>query len=289
MTDWLTLQFFPLIFEAEYGQTGKCVSWLDFFRKRVNIQEYKLKRKKTTKEGNLVRETQVLTTQELADYMKLNEKTVLKMAQKGKLPGVKIGSQWRFHMGAIDQYLQKDVIREGEDRAHSILTWMDYSIPLSRLFDKTLIKLDLKAENMDQALNEMVDVADAAGIIGDKGRLLEEMKTREKMLSTAVGNGIAIPHPRKPDSSLFRKPNILMARSQNGIDFHSPDGKNVHLFFMACAPNTTDHLRLIAKISELLQSDGVIDKFMKASGGDEIIKVLLEMERKNLFPWEEVE
>ena len=232
--------------------------------------------------------TQVLTTQELADYMKLNEKTILKMAQKGELPGVKIGSQWRFHLEAIDRYLQKDILRASEDELDGILSTAEHLIPLSRLIDKSLIKLNLKAEDKEGVLSEIVEIVDVAGIIDNREELLEELKRRERMLSTAVGNGIAIPHPRRPNSTFFKKPNILMARSEKGVDFCSPDSKKVHLFFMTCAPNMMVHLRLMAKISKLLYIEGVIDQFMQVSSNDEIIQLLLEMERKHLFPWEVV-
>ncbi len=230
--------------------------------------------------------TQVLTTQELATYMKLNEKTILKMAQKGELPGVRVGSQWRFHLVAIDRYLQKDIMHTTEDELDSILSTTDHVIPLSRLLDKSLIELNLKAKDKEGVLDEIVEIADAAGVISDREQLLEELKSREEMLSTAVGNGIALPHPRKPNPTWFKKPNILMARSEKGVDFDSPDNKKVHLFFMTCAPSMMVHLRLMAKISKLLHIEGVIDKFMQASNSDEIIQLLLEMERKHLFPWE---
>ena len=230
--------------------------------------------------------TQVLTTQELATYMKLNEKTILKMAQKGELPGVRVGSQWRFHLVAIDRYLQKDIMHTTEDELDSILSTTDHVIPLSRLLDKSLIELNLKAKDKEGVLDEIVEIAEAAGVISDREQLLEELKSREEMLSTAVGNGIALPHPRKPNPTWFKKPNILMARSEKGVDFDSPDNKKVHLFFMTCAPSMMVHLRLMAKISKLLHIEGVIDRLMQVSNSDEIIQLLLEMERKHLFPWE---
>ncbi len=232
--------------------------------------------------------TQILTTQELAEYMKLNEKTILKMAQKGELPGVKIGSQWRFNLEAIDRYLQKDIMKVPENEIYGALNTADYQIPLSRLMSISMIELDLQAKDKEGVLDEIVDIAFTAGIIDNAERLLEELKLREEMLSTAVGNGIAIPHPRQPDLTLFKKPNILMARAGKGVEYSSPDKKKVHLIFMPCAPNMMIHLRLMAKISKLLHVEGVIDKFMNMSSGDEVIQLLLEMERKHLFPWEAV-
>ena len=53
----------------------------------------------------------ILTTKELADYLKLNEKTIIKMAQAGNIPGVKIGNQWRFHLSSINDYLMTGSVK----------------------------------------------------------------------------------------------------------------------------------------------------------------------------------
>ena len=227
----------------------------------------------------------VMTTRELANYMKLNEKTILKMAHNREIPGIKIGNQWRFHMATIDKYLQEDIIRTPNDELDVIINTSQTVVPLSRLMDPDLMKLDLKAITKDGLLFELAEIACKAGLTSAKKKLFNQLLKREKMLSTAVGNGIAIPHPRNPNPALFKKPNIVMARSKKGVDFHAPDDKKVHLFFMTCAPNMIVHLRLMAKISKMLHIEGVIDKFMNAVRNDEIIQLLLEMERKHLFPW----
>lgn len=229
----------------------------------------------------------VMTTMELANYMKLSEKTILKKAQSGELPGVRIGSQWRFNLAAIDKYLQEDIMHgTPKEELNIIIETAQNIIPLSRLMSPDLMNLNLKANIKEEVLSEIAEAAYKGGITSAKKTLLKQLVKREKMLSTAVGNGIAIPHPRNPNSSLFKKPNILMARSIEGIDFQAPDNKKVHLFFMICAPNMIVHLRLLAKVSKLLHIEGVVDKFMKISNSDEGIRVLLAIERNQLFPWE---
>ena len=104
------------------------------------------------------------------------------------------------------------------------------------------------------------------------------------MLSTAIGNGIAIPHPRHPSDEFFKKPNIVLVRSKKGIDFKAPDKKAVHLFFMTCAPNEFAHLRLLAKISKLLHGSGIVKKFLQADSKEGIIQILLEFDRQHMFP-----
>jgi PTS system nitrogen regulatory IIA component len=233
--------------------------------------------------------TAILTTQELASYMKLNEKTILKMAQNKDLPGIKVGNQWRFHLEAIDRHLQKDLMQTPESELDLILETTTPDIPLSRLFDESIINLEMKARAKTEALKELSHDAFAADLVEDADKLYSELDRREQMLSTAAGNGIAVPHPRNPDPALFRRANILMARSDAGIDFDAPDKQKVHLFFMTCAPNIVIHLRLLAKLSKMLHIKGAINKFMNLSSGREIIQFLLEVERQNLFSWASVE
>lgn len=231
----------------------------------------------------------ILTTQELALYMKLNEKTILKMAQNKDIPGIKIGNQWRFHLETIDKYLQKGLMDTPDYELDNIIRTTHHAFPLSRLFNESIILLDMKAKTKDEALEELSNCAYESGLTTRKKGLYSKLEKREKLLSTAVGNGIAIPHPRNPQPGMFRKPNILMARTKKGVDFNSPDNKKVHLFFMTCAPNMVVHLRLLAKISKLLHIKGTIDKFMNVETEKQVIQFLLEMENKHLFPWNESE
>ncbi len=234
-----------------------------------------------------MKDERVMTTRELANYMKLSEKTVLKKAHNGELPGVRVGSQWRFNLASIDKYLQEDIVHSiPRDELDIIVETAQNIIPLSRLMSPGLMKLNLKATTKEDVLSEIAEAAHHGGITSAKKTLFNQLIKREKMLSTAVSNGVAIPHPRNPDPALFKKPNILMAKSTEGVDFQAPDDKKVYLFFMICAPNMIVHLRLLAKISKLLHIEGVIDEFMKISDSDEVVRVLLAIERNQLFPWE---
>ncbi len=230
----------------------------------------------------------VITTKELANYLKLNEKTILKMAQSGELPGVKIASQWRFHLSAIDRYLQKSAIKPASSALDMLITPTEDIIPLSRFMDRSLINLGLKSKNRDGVLHELAEIANKAGSVPSAKELFEELREREKMLSTALGDGVAIPHARVPTPDLFKKTNIIMARSKKGVDFVAPDNKKVHLFFMPCASSIVAHLRLLAKISELLRIAGITERFMQADNENEVIKILLELERVRVNPAEDL-
>lgn len=234
-----------------------------------------------------MRNNTIMTTRELADYIKLNEKTILKMAQTGKLPGIKIANQWRFYLSAVDTHLQKSTIKSSNDNLNILIKTIEEDIiPLSRLMEISSINLDLKSRKRDDVLYELAQIANKAGLALYTKELFHQLRERENMLSTAVGDGVAIPHPRNPTANLFKKPNIIMARSKKGVDFFAPDNRKVHLFFMPCATNTITHLRLLRKISKLSHTTNVVQKFMRAGDESEVIKILLEFEKINICPTE---
>ncbi len=225
----------------------------------------------------------IMTTRELAEYIKLNEKTVIKMAQNGRIPGVKVGNQWRFHLASIDNYLQGQIVKSPNEDLDLVIQTENDIIPLSRLINIDLIDLKLDVKSSDEALLSLVKIAKDNNITEDDNLLLAELKDREKMMSTGIGNSIAIPHPRNPSEKLFNKPNIILARTIKPIDFNAPDGKPVSIFFMICAPNEFVHLRILAKIAKFLNEQATVNKLLNAKEGSQVVQVLLEFERASMF------
>ena len=226
-------------------------------------------------------ENPVLTTQELSKYLKLNEKTILRVARSGKLPGFKIANQWRFYLSAIDEYLQDKIVKSSNYDFSKLASASDI-MPLSRLVEQSCINMDLKSDTRDNLLHELANITQDSGITNSSEEVFKQLQKREAMLSTAVGNGVAIPHPRNPSDELFKRPGVIIARSAKGIDFSSPDHKKVHLFFMVCATDVVLHLRLLSKVAKMLEGKDIFKKFMNANSKGKVIEILLENERFNI-------
>jgi len=225
----------------------------------------------------------VMTTKELAEYIKVNEKTVIKLAKNSQIPGVKIGNQWRFYLTSIDNYLQDKIISAPDRELDLIINTASDIIPLSRLTNDNLIKLNFEGKYVESALSELAKIAYGNKLTRSMENLLVQLKRREKMFSTAIGNGVVIPHPRHPSPDLFKKPNIIILRSKIGIDYNTPDDKPVHIFFMICAPNEFVHIRLLAKISKLLQGANIIKALMDAKNNKQILQILFKFDVDHLF------
>ncbi|MFC1599279.1 PTS sugar transporter subunit IIA [Candidatus Omnitrophota bacterium] len=227
----------------------------------------------------------ILTTQELSKYLKLNEKTIIKMAQTGDLPGFKIGNQWRFYLSTIDEYLQDKIVRSSQYDFSRVIQTKDEILPLSRLVCESCINLTLRAQDKEGVLYELAETVQKAGVTTSLENLLDHLKKREDMLSTGLGRGIAIPHPRNPSDSLFTRAAVVIGRSKQGIDFASPDGGKVHLFFLPCAPDVVLHLKLLSKVAKLLETEGVFKKLKTVKTKENVIKIILETERDDVLPF----
>ena len=107
----------------------------------------------------------------------------------------------------------------------------------------------------------------------DLKSLMEVLLERERLGSTGIGDGIAIPHGKLPNLDQLL---LAFGRSRDGVDFDSLDGKPAHLFFLVVAPEDSAgiHLKALARISRLLKSNVVRTELMEARDAQEIYQII---------------
>ena len=148
---------------------------------------------------------------------------------------------------------------------------------ISELLENGAIILDLKGQNKKDIIDEMAQALNEKNVLSDKGQFIEDIWKREKEFSTAIGDGIAIPHAK---SSVVIKPSIVFAKSNHPVDFDSLDKKPTFLFFMIAAPveGKELHLMALAKLSRKLVKAEFRDHLMKVTKPFEVIKAFKEIE-----------
>lgn len=140
--------------------------------------------------------------------------------------------------------------------------------------------VDMQAKTKKEALRELAEGL-AEGVDGlEAPELLDMLLEREKLGTTAMGDGIAIPHARV--ESLDR----LLAsfgRSRNGVDFDSVDGKRTHLFFLLVAPGTegSTHLLTLARLSRFLTQPEFREKLLEVEAIEDLFRVIEEEESRS--------
>ena len=145
-------------------------------------------------------------------------------------------------------------------------------MPLTDLVAPNAIVPALKVNGKKQAIQELA--AKAAKLSGQNERLIfETLMQREKLGSTGVGNGIAIPHGKLPKlERLFG----LFARLDRTIDFEALDGQPVDLIFLLLAPEAAgaDHLKALARVARLLRDGDVVRKLRDSRDAEALYAVL---------------
>ncbi|MGC8602091.1 MAG: PTS sugar transporter subunit IIA [Desulfomonilaceae bacterium] len=133
----------------------------------------------------------------------------------------------------------------------------------------------MRASFKDEALSELLTPIIEANPLLDKKRILQTILDREKLGSTGLGGGVAIPHGKFQG---LEKLTASFGRSQKGIDFESMDNKPAHLFFMLIAPIDCagEHLKALARISRIFKDPLLTNNLKNAETSEEIFKLLEE-------------
>jgi len=217
---------------------------------------------------------EIMTAKEVAEYLKLPETAVHKLAAKGCLPAVDINGDWRFKKSTLDRFLADQAKSpQATELALEPSSAKPKPVSLTDCMGEHSIAMRLAATSSDGVLRELVGLVPISSE-HFRRTLFEALKAREDLCSTAVGEGVAIPHARNAMVGLVSKPVIAFGRHQKGLEFGALDGKPVHLFFLLCAPNVRMHLQLLAKLSRVLHQQMVRDALMKAARPTEALRII---------------
>ena len=227
---------------------------------------------------------EILTLTEIAGYLKVSEKTILRMVQSGQFPGVKVSNQWRFVRAIVDDWLSARMHSAPTARLLDVVGADLRLIPLTRLVSRRRIIMPLKPGKRDEILARLVVPLERDGLIKDAREYVRRLAAREDVVSTAIGHGLAIPHVREPDTIPVAAPCIVLGICRQGADFDALDGDRTHVFAMPCAGTESVHLRLLARISLLFRTPGVLGAMIEARTKEAVMGILAGADRNLVVP-----
>jgi PTS system nitrogen regulatory IIA component len=146
---------------------------------------------------------------------------------------------------------------------------------LSDMLDEDHILVDLKAKDKKEVLEELAQVITGHDPTLEKSSLVKVLLERERLGSTGIGDGVAIPHGKFQG---IDQPIISFGRSRKGLDFESMDGAPAYLFFLLVAPENSAsiHLKALAKIAKILKNSSFRKTLMEASSREEIYRTIIQ-------------
>ncbi|MFW6680409.1 fructose-specific PTS transporter subunit EIIC [Lacrimispora sp. AGF001] len=143
------------------------------------------------------------------------------------------------------------------------------------LLKEETVCLSLENTGKEQVIDEMVAMLYEDGVLQDAEAFKKEIIKREKISSTAFGNGIAIPHGKSP---AVRMPRVAVGLSKKGISFDSSDGEPVYAVFMIAVGEGEDeaHLKLLSALSKKLMEPRFLSRLKECTGKDQMIRLITE-------------
>jgi PTS system nitrogen regulatory IIA component len=146
---------------------------------------------------------------------------------------------------------------------------------ITDILDKEFVIAELGARDKKSVLEELVSIMVEHGRLRDKEKTVEVLLEGERLGSTGIGDGIAIPHGKlKEIKSII----CSFGRTRAGIDFQSIDEKPTYLFFLLLAPedSASEHLQALARLSRLLKDDRTRKRLLEADSKEDIYRIITE-------------
>ena len=213
---------------------------------------------------------------EVMEILDAPESRVLQFIKSGKLPAHKINHQYRFNKEEFKEWVIHSNISVSEK---TIQTYFGEPVSVAGLIRKGGVfsvkgGKDIK-EILKSAVSKMKIPSDTTA-----GDVLASLVEREEMMPTAVGLGIAIPHPRNPIISDIENESITMCMLDEPREYGSLDGKKVHTLFIIMSANSRRHLEILSKLVFICRRERFAGMVEERAGFDEICGYIELMEKE---------
>jgi len=189
---------------------------------------------------------------DIIDLLEVPEKTIIQWINDKKMPSYKIKNQYFFNKAEVNEWILKNNIAVSEKILDLALT--NRPVSLIDLIKKGDVHYGIIGSTVREVIDDVVrtiPIPKSADIDTVRASLLQ----REEMMTTAVGKGIALPHPRNPIISDIDEESVSICFLKNPIDYGALDGEPVKVLFIIISSNAKRHLEILSKISFLCKQE----------------------------------
>ncbi|MDO4629819.1 MAG: PTS sugar transporter subunit IIA [Planctomycetia bacterium] len=221
---------------------------------------------------------------QIAPVLKLDTLQIKRMAERGDIPARRVGGDWRFTRTEILEWLEAKVSSTSETELHELEQTIERlanrdveNLPVSALLKLEGVQVPLKSRSQKGVIHEMVEIAAETNLLWDPDGMEEAVLEREAMCPTALENGVALLHPRRPMVDMLGDPLIVFGRTFAGVPFSS-NGMLTDVFFLICSVNDTQHLRTLARLSRILTVPDFLPKLRELTDTRDILELFSDTE-----------
>ncbi len=210
-----------------------------------------------TAEARYAMSHEMMNVDQLADLLQRDARELHKLASRGYLPAHKVSGEYRFHPVEINHWLESQMHAYTEQELSNLEQGtagqgLDARPLITTMLSEATIAVPLAARTKASLLKELVTTAEQSWQVYDPEAILQALKAREELGSTALESGVAICHPRQPLPAALGEPVIAFGRTFNPLPFGAPRGGLTDLFFLVCCRDSRTHLQVLARLSRLM-------------------------------------
>jgi mannitol/fructose-specific phosphotransferase system IIA component (Ntr-type) len=230
----------------------------------------------------------MLSLSQAAEHVHVEANELRHFAQRGEIEAVKRGDDWLFDHRTLDEWAQRNLLSSSErdlaaqhrammdeDRRHERGGW-----GVAGLFRAEAMDLALTAKAKAGMIRDMTDLAGRSGFVYDEEWLFQALMEREEAASTAIGQGVALLHPRFHDPYVFAESFVAYGRGSRQVFFGAPDGEGTRHFFLICAVDHSEHLHILARLAMLAHGTDLIERLDAAEDAESVIAAVGECEKE---------
>jgi PTS system nitrogen regulatory IIA component len=218
-----------------------------------------------------------LKIKDVAQLVSVSEKTIYRWIIENKIPAYRVNHQYRFNRDEINNWLLANKLGNRKEIPENPPA--SSSLSISELFAVGGIYYKIEGNTVEEAIKNSIDVLTLPAYIR-KEKLFEAVLEREQLMSTAIGKGIAIPHPREPMIASPKEQSISLCFLDSKIDYNSLDAERVSILFFILSSNPKNHLELLYKIIFLCHQKEFIALLQKQALRNEIYQYVKEQEKE---------
>lgn len=225
---------------------------------------------------------EMMTLDQLASFLHRDVREVSKLANRGKLPGQKVGGEWRFSRTEISHWLESQLPSYSDQELTVLETGgqrksQDESL-LSSLLAPESVAVPLRANSHSSVLRGLVGLMDETYQVYDSAAIFEAATRREAISSTALPCGVALPHPHRPLPNAIGDSMLAYGRTTRGIPFGEERGVLTDIFFFVCCQEEDTHVKVMARLVRLLLRPDFVDSLREAATAADTLSVIREAE-----------
>ncbi len=202
----------------------------------------------------------------LAAYLHLMPAQIKKLVEQGKLPGRRVAGEWKFSGPEVHHWLEErigvsnhgELVKVEEALEKSDTPEMPTDLRVADILVLETIAIPLQAKTRGKVILRMVELGAETGMLWDTKKMAEAVESREMMQSTALDNGVALMHPRRPMSNILGQPILAMGLTFNGIPFGGAARRLTDIFFLICSTSDHEHLRILARLARIINDQNFL-------------------------------